>query len=203
MSAQQKYTLRPLTAEERTSLERIVRATSERADRQRRATALLAVADGATLVAAARRAGWTTGDSVSALIRRFHAHGLTALDVAPGRGPKPHYDAAARAAVATLVATPPDRERDQTATWSLTLLERAARQQPTLQHLGRSTIRRILQASGASYQRTRTWCPTGTARRVRKSGVVIVTDPAAEKKNDDRPDLSNSGSQRDSGLVSG
>ena len=41
---------------------------------------------------------------------------------------------------------------------------------------------RILVSSGASYQRTRTWCATGTAKRVRTSGVVTVTDPKAEEK---------------------
>jgi hypothetical protein len=32
----------------------------------------------------------------------------------------------------------------------------------------------VLQDAGSSYQRTRTWCPTGTAQRKRKSGVVTV-----------------------------
>lgn len=182
MPAHQKTTLRSITPDERIALERIVRATSERRDRQQRASALLAVADGCTFAAAARHAGWSTGASVTALLRRFNAHGLAALDIAPGRGPHLRYDLAARAAVTTLVASTPDRTTDQTATWSLTLLERAARRQAVLQRIGRSTIRRILQASGASYQRTRTWCATGTARRVRASGVVTVTDPRAEEK---------------------
>ncbi|MHB8573774.1 MAG: hypothetical protein ACYDCQ_00440 [Dehalococcoidia bacterium] len=29
---------------------------------------------------------------------------------------------------------------------------------------------------------TRTWCPTGTAQRQRKAGVVTVTDPKTEEK---------------------
>src|SRR5262249_17618936 len=39
-----------------------------------------------------------------------------------------------------------------------------------------------LQEARSSYQRTRTWCPTGTAQRKRKSGVVTVVDPKTEEK---------------------
>jgi hypothetical protein len=45
-----------------------------------------------------------------------------------------------------------------------------------------STIRRVLQDAGSSYQQTRTWCPTGTAERKRKAGVVRVVDPQTELK---------------------
>jgi hypothetical protein len=48
--------------------------------------------------------------------------------------------------------------------------------------LGGSTIRRVLEEAGSSYQKTRTWCPTGTAERKRKSGIVRVTDPQTEQK---------------------
>ena len=40
----------------------------------------------------------------------------------------------------------------------------------------------MLQDAGSSYQRTRTWCPTGTAQRKRKAGVVTVVDPQTEEK---------------------
>jgi hypothetical protein len=48
--------------------------------------------------------------------------------------------------------------------------------------LGATTIRRVLYEADYSYQRTRTWCPTGTAQRKRKAGVVTVVDPEAELK---------------------
>jgi hypothetical protein len=60
-------------------------------------------------------------------------------------------------------------------------LQRALRRSG-LPQVGTSTIRRVLQAAGSSYQRTRTWCPTGTAHRKRKSGVVTVIDPKTEEK---------------------
>jgi hypothetical protein len=48
--------------------------------------------------------------------------------------------------------------------------------------VGATTIRRVLQDAGSSYQQTRTWCPTGTAQRKRKAGVVTVVDPDTEAK---------------------
>lgn len=49
--------LRALTEEERQRLQAVVRASSERVDVGQRAVALLAVAEGQSLEAAARRAG--------------------------------------------------------------------------------------------------------------------------------------------------
>jgi hypothetical protein len=76
---------------------------------------------------------------------------------------------------------PPDRKADGTATWSLSTLERTLRRE-ACPRLGATTIRRVLEAAGSSYQKTRTWCPTGTAERKRKSGIVRVTDPQTELK---------------------
>jgi hypothetical protein len=44
------------------------------------------------------------------------------------------------------------------------------------------TLAQILRDAGSSYQKTRTWCPTGTAERKRKDGVVRVVDPLTEVK---------------------
>jgi hypothetical protein len=63
----------------------------------------------------------------------------------------------------------------------LSTLRRALRRDG-LSKLGTSTIRRILQDAGSSFQRTRSWCPTGTAQRLRKAGVVTVVDPETENK---------------------
>ena len=51
-----------------------------------------------------------------------------------------------------------------------------------LPRVGTTTIRRVLHDAGSSYQRTRTWCPTGTAQRKHKAGVVQVVDPKTEEK---------------------
>ena len=51
-----------------------------------------------------------------------------------------------------------------------------------LPRVSTSPIREVLHQAGASYQRTRTWCPTGSAVRRRKAGPAIVTDPDAGAK---------------------
>lgn len=183
MPAHQKVPLRPLFAREEQELARIVKATSERQDRARRAQAILAVAAGQPFTQAAATAGFHSGDSVAQLVARFNQHGLAALDIAPGRGRRMQYDSAARARIVQKVQAPPDRTQDGTATWSLVLLERALRtEHPQFAHLGATTIRRILYEADYTYQRTRTWCPTGTAQRKRKAGVVTVVDPEAALK---------------------
>jgi transposase len=180
MVRRQREALRALSATERAELERLSRSGSERVDRVRRATALLAVAEGQSFVAAAQRAG-LGGSTITALVRRCNRRGLGALTIAAGRGRHRTYDAVARARVVATAQRTPDRRADGTAAWSLSTLERAVRKEG-LPQIGATTIRRVLHAAGSSYQRTRTWCPTGTAVRQRKSGPVTVTDPQTEQK---------------------
>jgi transposase len=75
----------------------------------------------------------------------------------------------------------PERRKDGTASWSLSLLQKRLRKEG-LERIGTNTIKRVLEDAGSSYQKTRSWCPTGTAQRVRKSGVVTVIDPETEQK---------------------
>jgi transposase len=183
IATSQKEALRALTEEERTTLERLAKRTSERVDRVRRARALLSVAAGASFAAAARGAGVRSATTVANLVGRFNASGLAALTIGGGRGRKPTYDAAARAQIVATAQRPADRRQDGTATWSLSTLQRTLRKEQ-YPRIGTSTIRRVLEQAGSSYQRTRSWCPTGTAQRQRKSGVVTVTDPQTEEKRD-------------------
>ncbi len=173
--------LRVLTAEEETALERIQRCGSERVDRVRRARALLAVRAGGTCAVAASASGYGSGRAVGYLVARFNAVGLAALDVAAGRGRKRTYDETARATVVATAQRAPDRREDGSGVWSLSLLARALHQ-AGLPLIGATTIRRVLAEAGNSYQRTRTWCPTGTAIRKRKAGPVAVVDPLTEQK---------------------
>jgi transposase len=181
MATPQQDPLRPLTGAEQAALARLAAASSERVDRVRRATALLAVARGQPFARAARQAGFRSGTAVANLVGRFNRHGLGALDLAAGRGRRPTYDRAARARIVATAQRPPDRKADGTATWSLATLQRTLRREG-LPRVGTSTIRRVLQDAGSSFQRTRTWCPTGTAQRKRKAGVVTVVDPDTEVK---------------------
>ena len=181
MLPMQKDRLRPLTLAEQRELRTIIQASSERVDRVRRATALLAVAGGQSFGAAARAAGFRQVAAVTYLVRRFNRAGLGALRTAAGRGRRPTYDPVARSRIVATAQRPPDRRTDGTATWSLSTLERTLRREG-LPRVGATTIRRVLREAGSSYQRTRTWCPTGTAERQRKAGVVRVVDPKTEEK---------------------
>src|SRR5262245_33429427 len=181
MAPPQAAPLRPVTAAERAALERLSRASSARVDRARRATAVLAVADGAPFAAAARRAGFASPAAVAGLVRRFNARGLAALAIAPGRGRPATYGPDERGRIVAAAQRTPDRKADGTGAWSLSTLERALRRDG-LPRLGATTVRRVLADAGSSYQRTRSWCPTGTAERKRKEGVVRVVDPETERK---------------------
>src|SRR3989442_4755115 len=181
MARAQKDPLRPLSAAERRVLEDVIKARSERVDRVRRARALLAVAETRSFAAAARQAGFGSATAVANLVSRVNRQGVGALDIAAGRGRRPTYERAARAHIVAVAQEQPRRREDQTATWSLRTLQRRLRQAGLVQ-IGTSTMRRVLQDAGSSYQRTRTWCPTGTAPRQRKSGPVQVTDPQTEEK---------------------
>jgi transposase len=181
MATMQKERLRPLAVAEQRELRAITQASSERVDRVKRATAVLAVAGGQSFSAAAHTAGYRSPQSVTYLVRRFNRAGLGALRIAAGRGRRPTYDGGARARIVATAQRPPDRKVDGTATWSLSTLERAVRREG-LPQVGATTIRRALHAAGSSYQRTRTWCPTGTAQRKRKAGVVRVVDPQTGEK---------------------
>ena len=181
MPTPQREPLRRLSRAEQATLQRIAHSRSERVDRVRRATALLAVARTGVFIQAAHEAGLRSGTTVADLVARFNRVGLAAVRTAPGRGRKATYLLSARAQIVATAQREPDRRTDGTATWTLSTLQRALRRAGLLR-VGSSTIRRVLQEAGSSYQRTRTWCPTGTAQRKRKSGVVTVVDPKTEEK---------------------
>ena len=51
-----------------------------------------------------------------------------------------------------------------------------------LPNVSTGTIRAVLSEAGWSWQRSRSWCQTGTSQPKRKRGIVTVIDPAAEAK---------------------
>jgi hypothetical protein len=183
MTRRQKDPLRVLTPEEQGALERLSRSQSEPASHGARAKALLAVAAGQSYTAAARAAGRRSGDAVAQLVTCFNQHGLAASVPGHGGGPPPTYSVAERTRILAEARRTPDRERDGTASWSLMTLRRALRTAPDgLPHVSTGTIRAVLIEAGWSWQRSRSWCDTGTVQRKRKSGIVTVIDPDAEAK---------------------
>src|SRR4051794_9422704 len=183
MSRRKKDPLRDLTPEERRALTQLSRSQAAPAAQVARAIILLAVADGDDYQQAARAAGRRSGDAVSHLVARFNAEGTAATSPRHGGGQPRVYDHAARQRVLREVRREPTPEADGTATWSLSALRKSLRSAPDgLPRVATSTIWQVLHEAGLSYQRTRTWCPTGTALRKRKAGPALVTDPDAEPK---------------------
>ena len=183
MSRHQKDPLRPLTPDERTELTRLSRSQSAPAAEVERARALLAIAEGASYTAAARLVGRGHNETISAWVRRFNREGLAAVRPHHGGGPRLRYGAEAQQRILAEWARAPEREADGTATWSLSLLQKALRQASDgLPRVSRFTIARILHEAGLSWQKSRTWCETGAALRNRKSGVVRVSDLDAPAK---------------------
>jgi len=183
MTRRQKDPLRPVTTEEREVLERLSRAQSERASHVARAKVLLAVADGQSFTAAARAAGRRSDDAVSQLVSRFNCEGLAAIEPRHGGGAPVVYGVAERNRILAELQRQPDREKDGTATWSLSTLQRALREAPDgLPDVSTYTIWCVMHDAGWTYQQNRTWCQTGTVTRKRKGVAVEVTDPETEAK---------------------
>jgi transposase len=183
MSRHQKAPLRPLTPDERIALTRLSRSPSAPAAQVERARALLAIADGASYTAAAHQIGRRHTETLSAWVSRFNRDGLAAVRPGHGGGARIHYGTDAQQRILAEWARTPQRDQDGTATWSLSLLQKALRQAPDgLPEVSTFTIWRTLHAAGLSWQKSRTWCETGVAMRRRKHGVVRVSDPDALAK---------------------
>ena len=178
MTRRQKDPLRPLTDDERTILTQISRARSEPASHVARATILLAVAAGHSYQTAARSAGRRSGEAVAHVVTRFNSDGVAAVEPRHAGGREPSYGLAERTRILAEVQRAPDREQDGSATWSLSLLRQALRTAPDgLPQVSTFTIWAVLRDAGYTWQRSRTWCQTGTVKRKRKHGAVAVTDP--------------------------
>ena len=134
--------------------------------------------------AAARLAGRHQGDTIARWVSRFNCEGLAGVVPHHGGGPRVRYGADQRQRILAELARTPDRERDGTATWSLTTLRAALRRADDgLPGVSTFTLWRTLRDAGLSWQKDRTWCTTGVAlRRRKKDGVVTVTDPDADAK---------------------
>jgi transposase len=183
MTRRRKDPLRALTDGERASLEQLSRATSAPAGIVARARALLAVADGNSYTEAAHRVGRRSGDAVGELVARFNREGVVAVEPRHGGGSRVRYGAAERERILAEVRRTPDRERDKTATWSLTTLQRALRSaEDGLPAVSTYTIWCVLHEADLSWQRDRSWCQTGVAKRRRQQGEVEVHDPDATVK---------------------
>ena len=175
--------LRPLTEPEHEALQRVSRAPSETVSRHQRAVALLAVAEGMSLIEAARAAGWRVHDTVTRLMRRFNERGLAALDDLPRSGHPRSYGSTERARIEQELQRSPDLKEDGTATWSLTTLQRTLREAPDgLPEVSTFTILHTIHEVGYTWQKNRTWCKTGFTLHKTKDGVEERYDPYTPEK---------------------
>jgi|SRR5579871_2888298 len=183
MGRPHKQPLRALTDDERTQLETLAKARNAPLSAVIRAKQLLAVNQGLDFTHSAQASGRTCRQSVARLIVRFNRDGMAAVWGRPGGHPPIVYGPQEQARILKEFARTPDREQDQTATWSLTTLQRALhRAADGLPHVSTYVILQTLHRAGYTWQKERTWCDTGTVERKRKDGVVTVTDPDATKK---------------------
>src|ERR1700693_1438323 len=111
--------LRALSEPERIELNTLARSRSAPADRIARAKQILAVADGANLRQAIRQANRHSRQALARLIRRFNHDGMSAIEGHHGGGPAVRYGPVQQERIVKEFARTPDRENDQTATWSL------------------------------------------------------------------------------------
>jgi transposase len=133
-----------------------------------RAALVLAVLNGASLAAAARRVGCCENTAVL-WCRRFQAHGLAGLADRPKSGAPRQSGPAARQRVLDIGRTPPDPVRDGTATWSLELLTHRLRRERGLEHIDPTTVRRFLVEAGLSWQADRSVCTSTDPQLVAKA----------------------------------
>src|SRR3954467_3967110 len=171
MSRRQKDPLRSMSLEERAVLSRLSRSRGAPAAQVARAAALLAGADGQSSTAAARKVGRRDSDTVARWVASFNRDGPGATLPRHGGGPPIRYADDEQRRILAEAARVPDRDRDGTATWSLSTLRAALRRAGDgLPTVSTYTIWRTLRAAGLSWQKTRTWCDTGAVRRRRGRG---------------------------------
>ena len=183
MSRRKKDPLRPLSEDEIATLTQLSRSQAAPAVQVARAIMLLAVGRGDDYQQAALAAGRRSGDAVANLVSRFNVEGLAALNPRHGGGRSRVYGQAAQQRILTEIQRSPTPDADGTATWSLSTLRQALRSASDgLPTVSTYTLWQVLHGAGYSHQLTRTWCPTGTALRRRKSGAVVITDPDATPK---------------------
>jgi transposase len=111
---------------------------------------------------------------ISAWVSRFNREGLAAVHPHHAGAPRICFGAPEQQRILAEWARSPEREQDDTVTWSVSLLQTALRQAPDgLPQVSRFTIARTLHEAGLSWQKGRTWCETGAALRRRESILMF------------------------------
>ena len=176
--------VRELTTEERTKIERLVRAETAPVRLVRRARIVQCSAAGMTVPTIARDLGLSE-PMVRVWIRRFAAAGLAGLDDAPRAGrPRTFTEAQRGQVIAKARGCPPKpagEDAPPTCHWTLDRLEAELHKDGL--PIKRSQIRRMLRAEHLKWQQPRTWLasddPQFAAKRGPSSPATPTRPPAA------------------------
>ena len=155
MPANTKLTLRPLTPEERGTLEQLAHSRTAPARLVERAQILLAAAEGQRPTAIAGRVD-VSRETVYTWIHRFNEQGLAGLDDRPRSG-RPHtYTAEQRAEVLAAALTDPKGLGLPFGCWTLDRLRAYLNEQKGI-GIKRSRISEILVDEGLKWRHQETW----------------------------------------------
>jgi transposase len=185
MARCKKNPLRTLTQEEATFLENLSRARSAPADQLARATGILAVAQGKSYQEAAQLCHRTQGTTVAGWVARFNTEGIAAVVPRHGGGHVPRFTGEVKERILTTFRRAPDPEVDGTTAWSITTLQKALAHEGIT--LSGYSLWGLLREEGYTFQKDRSWCQTGEAKRKRrrKGSIFVETvvdpDTAAKK----------------------
>jgi len=142
-----------LTSEERRLLQQLSQSRSEAAGRVQRAEILLRYYVGETVSGIAAQLRTNRPKVERCLVKALQLGVRSALQDLPGRGRRPELSAAARAWVVALACQKPKELGYAQELWTTRLLARHVRQHciasghPSLQHLARGTVSKILRAN--------------------------------------------------------
>jgi transposase len=112
---------------------------------------------------------WLLREHGRGLVPPLPEYGLAGLVDRPKPGAPPLYGPAERQRVLDVGRTPPDPQRDGTASWSLELLARRLRREAGLEHIDPTTVRRFFVEAGLSWQADRSHCTSTDAQLVEKA----------------------------------
>jgi len=148
--------VRPLTAEEITTLQRIASEDGANQERAQRAKAILLSHEGWYVPQIARQLG-RHAHTVRAWVRIFNSQGFAGLEARQRPGRRPSYTPEQCRKVAELATTDPRSLGLPFSTWSLSTLREHLIRTGLTPPVGRETLRRMLASQGVVFRATYTW----------------------------------------------
>jgi transposase len=170
--------VREVTEEERSTLERVVRAKTAPVRLVERARMVLAALEGLSAPQIAARVG--VGEATARQwVKRYNAAGLAGLDDAPRAGRPRTYVADEQSRVVakarSLPPKPDSGDVPPTCHWTLDRLQEELNKDGL--PIKRSQIRRLLKAEHVKWQRPRTWLESDDPEFAEKRGASSGSTP--------------------------